>query len=513
MTARKSPKTSSIVDQFGRPQSSFLYSSPLRNVRHNRPRAWLSPDTKYNVSAGDRAELVNYSRQLVSQVDVLNAAVHAKNDWAFGDAWDAHYTGANKEWGVAVQSWLNEQWMPNCNVRGPTYDLKTSLCISGLSWDVDGDDVMVLTESVTGFPQLAFFPGTKIGNPYQYTSFGGGSIVKGGLYDGAKYFDGVIYDRNNRPLAVRIVGEDGQSTDISSYNCDLAYEPKWCDQGRGIPRIATSLLRWMNLQDIDEFIQRGVKRAASVGLLKKNAEGEAPPGSEAVGDDVEGDTLPRGVQLQEIEGGEMYYLSAPDGEEIMGLNYQNPHPNTEEFIKRVTRGGLASVGWYAELLDLSQTGRAPSRILCDLANRSIGSRQTTGWKRWKRAITYAVGKGMKNGLIPKNNDGADPYRWEPGYPKPVSVDAGNEANADREALKMGLTTRSIVSQKMHGAHYLAVDDQREKELRETFERARYMAKDFPEMNFDRCLELLEQRNPNPMAQQFMSPQSQDRNAQ
>lgn len=85
-------------------------------------------------------------------------------------------------------------------------------------------------------------------------------------------------------------------------------------------------------------------------------------------------------------------------------------------------------------------------------------------------------------------------------PKPISVDAGNEATADREALKLGLTNKSIVSQKMHGLHYRRVDEQRAIELRETIGRAVELNKEFPQISVDRALELLEQRSPNPMAQ-------------
>ena len=86
-----------------------------------------------------------------------------KNNWAFGDAWDPHYTGRNADWGASAQDWLSKVWFPNCNVRGPLYDFKTSMWLSGWAWDVDGDDVMVLTESASGFPMLAYYPAPKVG--------------------------------------------------------------------------------------------------------------------------------------------------------------------------------------------------------------------------------------------------------------------------------------------------------------------------------------------------------------
>src|SRR5207245_6174401 len=127
------------------------------------------------------------------------------------------------------------------------------------------------------------------------------------------------------------------------------------------------------------------------------------------------------IAYEEIEGGEMYYLSSAGNESIEALTYKNPHPNTEAFVQRITRGCLASVGWFIELLDLTSTGRAPTRVLCELANQSIWSRQRTQYRRWKRAISYAVMKQMKRGGLPRNADTVNPLSGAPGLPKPFSV--------------------------------------------------------------------------------------------
>ena len=518
---------SALVDMHGRPMATNLYATPRNNTRSYKPRKWLSPDSRSNISQYDREELVNYSRQLFAQVDALSAAVNQKNHWAFGDAWEYHYTGANRAWGEEAQNFINEQFFPNCNVRGPQYDMKRSMLLSGISWDVDGDDAMVLTKTDQGFPQLAFYPATKIGSgPIVSRSTqmkGSANTVSGGMFDGASIFDGVICDRNARPIGLRIANENGTFEDISTYNVDLAYEPQWADQGRGFPKVATGLLRWMDLQDVDDFIRKGVKRASAIGLIQKNEEGEAPVGNEILtGDDnydtarntIDGSQVgDRKVAYEEIEGGETYYLSAPGGESIEALKFENPHPNVEAFIERVLRGCLASVGWYIELLNIGGTSRAPTRVLCDLANQSIWARQQTGVRRWRRAVGYALAVGMKNGYLSRNDSGHDAYLMEPGLPRPITVDSGNEAAADREGLKLGLTNRAILAQKNHGAHYRAIDAQRARELRETIEAAESISRDHPKITFDRALELLEQRSPNPIAQapKTAEPKSQKNN--
>ena len=204
------------------------------------------------------------------------------------------------------------------------------------------------------------------------------------------------------------------------------------------------------------------------------------------------------------QGGETYYLNSSEGEEMVPFHFKNPHPNTEAFIERAQRGAISSVGWFAELLDLKSTGRAPSRILTDLANQTIWARQRTGHRRWKRAVGYAIAKGMKIGQVPKNKDGFDPYLWEPGLPKPLQVDAGNDAQADRESLKLGTTTEAILAQKNHGLHRNEIKRIRAQEIRDNIALAKSIADDTG-LPLERCLELIEQRSPNPIAQQQQKP--------
>ncbi|HEV2210846.1 MAG TPA: phage portal protein [Verrucomicrobiae bacterium] len=504
-------RKSTLVDQHGRPMAYWQYPSPRWNLRQYKPRFWLAGDTKVNVSAYDRWEMVNYSRQLRSQIDVLDTAITQKNSWAFGDAWEPHYCGQNAKWGQEAEEFLRYQFYPMCNVRGPLYHFKRSLSISGMAWDTDGDDLMILTETENHFPQLAFYSCMRIGWGGQLSGVHRqADFVQEGPFDGAKIFDGIIMDRNGRMIGVRVVDEDGNVSDLSSFNADLAYEPVWSDQGRGIPRIAVSLLRWMNLQDIDEFLQRGMKRAAAIGLKFKTEEGEAGVGNEVITSEVDQD-VPAGndttetggntpkVYYEEIEGGEAYFFNSTTGEDVEEFRFQNPHPNSEAFIERLTRGSLASVGWFYELLDLNQTGRAPSRLLCDLANQSIWSRQAAGELRARRAVVYALAKAMKHGFISRNDDGMDPYLWEFGLPKQVSVDAGNDEQADRENLKIGTTSKAILAQK-RGLHWKQILRQRHEEIIANAVEAADIEKDTAgKITFEKAMELLEQRSANPQS--------------
>jgi hypothetical protein len=387
--------------------------------------------------------------------------------------------------------------------------------LSGQSWDTDGDDLMLLTESESHFPMLAFYPATRIGGTGSWPSgpgIGGDSnVVQGGMFDGAKIFDGVIFDRNQRTIGIRINNEDGNFKDVSSFSADLAYLPDWHDQGRGIPRVAVALLRWMSLQDIDAFLEKALKRKASIGVKFKKEEGEAGLGNEIItseeatipstsgpgAEQIEsGGDEPR-VYFEEIKGGEGYYLNSTTGEDIEEFKYDCPTKNVEEFIARMQRGALASVGWFYELLNLSESGRAASRLVCDLANQSIWDQQSAGQIRAKRAVVYAIAKAMKHGFISRNDDGPDAYKWEFGLPKIISVDAGNDMREARENLKMGMTSHTIEAQKA-GYHRNVIRGHRNSELDDLITDATAIHAKHPEVSFNTAMEMLEQRSPNPM---------------
>lgn len=507
-------RPSKILGPNGKPAAYFLYPSPRFNLRSYKPRYWLGADTKTNVSEFDRWEMVNYSRQLFAQVPTLYSAVMQKNAWAFGDAWDPHYCGNNKEWGKEVEEFLRHVFYPNANIRRGPYDLKWSLKTSGYMLDVDGDDAMVLTKSEDGLPALAFYPSTRIGptasglnSPMIGRSkySGVSETIKGGPFDGAKTFDGVILDRNNRMIGLRITQEDADPVDIPSSSCDICYEPTWSDQIRGIPRIAVGMLRWMNIQDIDEFLQRGIKRASSVGVVVNVEEGEGGLGNEVITQEPDqiSQSIPganpanRQVSYEEIEGGEAWYLRANAGEKISGVDYQSPHPNTENFVSRIERGALSSLGWFYELLNLGDTSRAPTRLVCDLANMTIWERQSAGMRRWRKLIAYAIADSVESGLIPRNdlNSGLDQFMWEPGLPKQLSVDAGNDEQADRENFKLGTTSKTIIAQKK-GLHRHEIRKQRLIEMDELIEDVREVMSKDKRISFDMAMGLLEQRTPN-----------------
>lgn len=439
-------------------------------------------------------------RSLFGSCPDLGGALLAKSSWCVGPgAFTPIFTGADKAWGDIAEKFLTEKFYPVCSVMGPNYPFTTLLYLSSLAIDVDGDSGLYFTTTRQGFPQVGLVASHKIGqrSPSPGT-------VKGGKFDGYRIVDGTIINNEGRPIGFRILGDiEADDYDISTQNFQLLMEPEWSDQYRGISRIARSLTDWNDQDDINEFLKRGVKLASSIGLLSKTETGDAvSAGANIVGleeDSINlGTSTDNGVSIESIRGGEILYMKSGVNETIEGLKDERPSPNTEDFISRIQRRAMYSIGWSQEMLDASKVGGASVRLVQDLARKSISSRQASLERRARVIVTYSIAKAMNAGLIPQNND--DWYSWSFTKGGVICVDNGKEADLDREGYKLGTTTLSEIASKK-GQDWTELRVQQQRETEDLLDRATVISKKY-NIGMDAALGLLSQRTPNqaPVAQ-------------
>jgi hypothetical protein len=270
-------------------------------------------------------------------------------------------------------------------------------------------------------------------------------------------------------------------------------EPEWQDSLRGISKIAKSATDWEHQGDINEFLLRSVKLASSIGLIHRGESGDGNDTGFAPGI-VEDDPLApgnSGVQVTPVQGGEIYFMKSSANESIESLKNENPTPNTEDFINRIQRRAMYSIGWPQEMIDASRVGGASVRLIQDLARRTVASRQAIIERRAKLIVSYAIAKAIKLGIIPPSDEW---FKW--GFTKgaQITVDAGNENKSDLENLKIGTTTMAEICSK-RGQDWYEVRSQSQREVQDLIGRARDLAKT-NNLPFETCLTLLSQTTPN-----------------
>lgn len=525
------------------PIGQRIYPSPLDSPGKYRPRQFISREIKKSISQFDHSELLSLSTQLCSRIPALRSAIRDKNAWAFAH-WPALYTGENEKWGEQVEEWLHHEVFPNACFNELRPDYAWGMRISGMGMDIHADDLAIFTEDEFHNPRIMFIPAPRIGNGPGGGGFystvmnltsgitirpDGQSETIDGQFAGLPIYNGIIR-RNGKPIAARVLGTDEKGkptfTDLQlgfNYGTHYANEYEWFGQGRPVPRIAASVLQWMQIEEIDDNLLKALKLASTKMVTHK-----LPPGQDAAmarGNAIEMSALSAqqfdasGNLVVDSSGNavladqEVYVEYLPDGnvmylgsdEELAGLDYGNPSSDVEAFAMRVTRGCLKDLGWSYELLDLSSTGRAPTRLTTEMANLSITDRQSVQRVRTIQFIRYAVAKGMENKQIPRNdaNMGLDAMQWGIGFPAQISVDQGNDVTAAIQMLKVGLTNERIEDAKSgHVAKHIL--RQREKEINakmaaanRTVEFVKSLGQELP---FEKAVELYYQPNPNSTAQ-------------
>jgi len=422
-----------------------LFATPRSTGQHDyyRPRPFPGQNTS-RISDYEWKELVTFSRQLFAQMANLAYAICQKNLYAIGDAWKPHYHGTNEAWGQEAQEWLTHQWYPVCDIRGGVFDFTTSLLLTGIALDLDGDDAMILMEDENRLPRLRYVTAMEIGSRLK-------AEVKDGALDGARIENGILLDRNDGFMGIQILGAaPDEDMIIPAYNCHLLYEPEFRSLYRGVPRMAKCTLDAFDTQDIDTFLKRTVKLHSSRGLIHTTSTGEAPAGGDLIttrGGTSGDNSAPTEVKVEKIMGGEIFYLQAGLDEKMEPFRSDVPHPNVEAFITRLERRCMNALGWFHELADPSNMRGASVRLIQDQARHSIASRQRALKSRAKRAVQFAVARAMELGLISRNYDGMDSLKWGFNLPAQLTVDAGYDEQADQENLRIGTTTMAAICEK------------------------------------------------------------------
>lgn len=388
----------------------------------------------------DWQQSLTFSRQLYARVPEVNGALLQKALYTVGDAWCPEYLGKNEAWGQQAREML-EAWFNVCDLRGEPFDFQTDLFITAISQDRCGDQAMVLTRDSDGEPRLQFKPAHCITTRYgewgvDQTGYG---TVPSGRYKGLRSYNGVIFDQRSKAVAYNFLGDTpDKDRQISTVSAQLLYEPDWADQGRGIPRLATSLLSWMNYEDISYFLKRQVKQDSAQGLLHYNENGSADTTRDYIQNRPAGTATNNDVKIEQLEGNEIMYFKAMGGGKLEPYRTERPHPNVDAYCMRIIRGCLQSSGWFYELYDPAAIGGASTRLIQDMARMSVWWRQRTLRKRAYRAILFALSVWMEMGVLPPND--TDWHMWKFTLPAEITVDARNDDKSWMERIKMAAGT-------------------------------------------------------------------------
>lgn len=389
------------------------------------------------VSQYDWYQLLSDSRKLYCNLGPVTGAIDDKATYSIGRAWNAKYLGTDPK-GFAAEKWVNENWYPMADARGPMFDFKTDLFLESVSIDRDGEIYVYLTESEDGqWPMIQLLPAHMIGNRDEADG-----PLKTGPYAGLKCIQGVVTNDQGRAVAYHVLGPvAADDRFISARDLIQIFDPRWADQVRGFPVFMHALLDLKDLRQIQGYEKLAAELMSSVGLIEWNETGapDLDPATILNGRNamfVGSNPMPAVTVEQIPGGGNAKYFRANSGSKIEQLKNERPSVQLDAFMDRLIRNACVGAGWPFELTWSSEKlGGANVRLLIAKAMRAVEDRQDLLRPVAKRCVGYAVAKAIKSGILEGFDDW---YNWGFGMPARMTADYGRESAADLNDLNAGI---------------------------------------------------------------------------
>jgi hypothetical protein len=432
-----------IVDQFGKPfpviRRGFLNGT--QSVRNLPDIPTIFEDIERSVPPFEWKSLVSAGRKLYINFGPFRAAADDKASYSIGNAFLPTYYGKDKEWGEKASRWLNEQWLPTCELRN---DWWTTLFLASTNIDHSGDVGVLFTER-DGFPMLQLIPAHRIGHRTVATG-----VIQDGQFAGLRHDRGVVFNAYGQVVGYLLIGDtEEDDRQVSASEMTLLLDPVFINQTRGFPICVHCLRELRTSMKTQEYEEFAALIAGTIGLVVHNEAGAA--------DDDEGMTLNSIVgnpsesaqaglgeelKIERLEGGMIRYMKAGVGEKLEQFVSDRPGEFWESFQDRLLRIAASGTGWPYELLWKMEGLSGPAvRAVQNKARRAIADRQSLLRPVAKRAVMYALSKAMREGLLEFS---ADWMNWGFTMPPLLSIDEGRDSAARRDDYLMGFVSMTEI---------------------------------------------------------------------
>jgi hypothetical protein len=446
-------------------QNTLIQAASSKNDRQTIPAQ--DYDFHRTISTSGRRNLASLGLWMFWNIPELQGAVLEQADLALS-SFAPQFYGEDQDWGYQEEQWL-ESWHNIFDVAGPPYDgrfFRQSLTLLPI---VVGDMGILLTQGESGYPMIQLIPSHRIGSRSQTES-----VVKGGLYDGARIIDGVIVNDYYRPIAYRVFMSDdsnGEYRDISTRDMVLHFYPVFPGQLRGLSLLASSAFDWQDKRESKRFEMMAQKACAANALIEHNESGEADSAKDFVtGSSAASATASGAPEMKMLDGGIYRYFKANTNSKLEPFHYDRPGANSQRFQEMLVRDAFRGIEWDSFFsLDPSAVGGAPMRVIVDRINRVLNKRREAARKTCLRVDTYGVAKAIKSGFLPENKEWYKIYHYGPGD---ITADRKYESDVDLQELGAGATTLQRVAAK-RGDHWRDdVRKQQDVEIEDLLTRAK-----------------------------------------
>jgi len=418
----------------------------------------LDPDADKQIDSWTILKTRSDARKVFVNYGPLKTAVYEKARYAVGSAWLPEYIGADKDFGKAARDWLTKIWYYTGNLAGRKRNWWESLKIESRYLDVYGEIFIYKVRDKSGFPRYQHIAPHRIDNPRKDGQVDADGYITSGKYKGNKCLYGIISDDYGAVVAYSIRADKPEKDKIVPAD-QMIHLGDWefIDQTRPISAIAHGILNCRDIMSTQANEKRAIEIASSISVLENN-----PLGGVDINDPVqyirayagvvasdEGPSPPAPPGFQTpapvraykwTDNGEYKYFKSGTGSDVRAFQFQRPAGEIKDFWDRLGRDAINFV-WPFDLVGNPAGGSANNRTLWVRANGLTKDRQDKLYPAAKQRVLFALATAIDLGILPESEGWME---WDFSTPRKPSIDAGRDAQQDREDIKLGVKTWSDV---------------------------------------------------------------------
>lgn len=418
-----------IVAPNGRPaRAEMKFRNFYEAIRPSPKRSynwsWVN-DADLDISRWARWELIRQARHLYQNSPFICGLVERLVTYTVGTGLHPVPASSDPEWNDrAREAWCGFARQPMVNNRW-TFDQYQRVVARGKF--VDGESFTLLTYGQSGRARLQGIEAHRVGGTYLGAS--------------ATDPDGIEFDKLGRPTSYRIrnINDPYPAEDIVHH-----FTPIRMNQHRGITILASAINTARDIDDILSLEKSAVKDASATKDIIKR-------GLDEITDE---DALRQGEQTASTTGmyvnpqdASQYYqrVMGPEhkllmrGDEYQPFQPNRPGPAWQGFMEFLTHTICLSANLPPSILLQIKVGGADTRRDLAAAQRTFELWQMDLACEFQRVYEYIIESEIEDGTLGGAPNDWRKVSWQ--YPKAITVDAGREAQQDRQDVQFGLLTR------------------------------------------------------------------------
>lgn len=430
---------------------SNFESAKFSNKREYIWASWPT-DFKKTMTSFDRMETMRRMRWLELNSGLIREVMANMAMYSIGKGIMPQAQSGDEKWDDEAEKAFADWGRRGCDITGRFSFMECQHIMCRLM-DRDGEVFIIKTKDAQGNPKIQLIEGHRVGNP---TS----SDTPKGMVDG------VLFGKYGQPIGYNIFRSDGTCRLVPANAVIHLYEPEVASGARAYSPLQHSINNVVDMLEILSLEKFAVKNSSDITrtITRENPQFDGSQADfEAFGmrpQDYNGSSDSQ--QISTFIGGKV--LALAPGEKLESFESNRPNNTFNGFLESLTRDSLAGTLPFEFVHDPTKAGGASVRLILAKAERRISHRQNVMISRaFNNIWGYVIGTFINNGTL-KAIDTWNMVSWT--TPKRITVDAGREAQQNRNDIKAGLKSISD--------HHLENGDDPRTKIREKFAEAAYM---------------------------------------